>query len=124
MRSVIPSLDASTGDYLAPTGIHDSLVATWDTSGNPTTFALTTKSGMTYHFSGGTGNRWNCVSITDRNSNTITISHNSGDFVTAVTDPSGRALTFTYNSSNKLTEVDDPLGRSFLLSYNTGGLLP
>jgi YD repeat-containing protein len=113
--------DPLTGFYTAPTGIRDGLVATFDTYGNPTSFALTTKAGITYVFSGGTGNRWNCVSISDRNSNTITISHNSGDFVTSVTDPSGRALTFTYDTSNKLTEVSDPLGRSFLLSYNTGG---
>ncbi|MES2461996.1 MAG: RHS repeat-associated core domain-containing protein [Armatimonadota bacterium] len=115
------AFDGVSGDYFAPTGIHDSLVAAWDTNNNPTSFALTTKSGVTYLFSGGTGNRWNCVSISDRNSNTITIAHNSGDFVTAVTDPSGRALTFTYGTGNKLTEITDPLGRSFLLSYNTGG---
>ena len=107
-------IDAFSGLYEAPPGIRDVL------DPSQTGYTLTTKSGVVYAFSHGAGNRWKCDSITDRNGNTITLSHNAGDFVTAVTDASGRALTFSYNASNQLTSVSDPSGRSWNFSYAAG----
>ena len=108
------AIDAFSGLYEAPSGIRDVL------DPSQAGYTLTTKSGVVYAFSHGAGNRWKCDSITDRNGNTVTLAHNSGDFVTAVTDASGRALSFTYNSTNQLTSVSDPSGRSWSFSYAAG----
>jgi YD repeat-containing protein len=115
--------DWYTDSYLSPIGIYDALTHTLDSQGYVIAYTLTTKGGVKYRFENPNGNRWNCVSITDRNNNVITIAHNANDYVTGVTDPTGRTLTFAYNGSNKLVSVTDPLSRQFLFSYNSNGEL-
>ena len=111
------AFDVPTGDYIAPTGIWDTLDYT--TSGSTITgYTLTTKAGVAYHFTSPVGNRWACVSITDRNGNQITLGHNSAGFVTSVTDPTSRTLTFSLDGSNRLTDITDPTGRQWLFAYD------
>jgi RHS repeat-associated protein len=66
------------------------------------------------------------TSITDANSNTITITHGNPSFpdqITRVTDPVGRSLTLTYDSSDRVTAITDPIGRTVSYAYNAQGTL-
>jgi len=63
---------------------------------------------------------WVCTTISDTNSNTITISYHSNNSVYHVTDPGGRQLTFSYYS-NHLAAIDDPLERTWVLNYTQNG---
>jgi RHS repeat-associated protein len=105
------------GSFTAPAGIFETLTY------NATTqkYTLTKKDQVKYTFSQPNGTRWNCTSISDRNNNTVTITHNANDYVTGVTDPTGRTLTFAYNGSSQLTSVTDPMGRVFTLTRNGSG---
>jgi YD repeat-containing protein len=103
------------GSYSAPGGIFETLTY------NATTdkYTLTKKDQTVVTFSKGVGTRYNGSSIADRNGNTITINHNSADYVTSVVDPTGRTLSFTYSSGNRLTSVTDPAGRVFSFAFNS-----
>lgn len=103
------------GSFSAPTGIHDTLVYSSGTS----TYTLTTKSQVKYAFQT-VASEWVCKSITDRNSNALTINHNSNAFVTSVVDANSRTLSFSYNGSNQITSVTDPASRTFSFSYSSG----
>ena len=110
------------GSYSAPTGIHDTFVQTG--SGTTATYTLTTKGQTRYTFGwvsdGAGGGGWYCGSITDRNNNSLAISHNAAGFVTSITDPTSRSISLTY-TSGRITGVSDPLGRSWTIGYNTSG---
>ena len=110
------------GTFTAPTGIHDTFVQTG--TGTSATYTLTTKAQVKYTFGwvsdGAGGGGWYCGSITDRNGNTITITHNAAGFVTSVTDPTSRSISLTY-TSGRITGVSDPLSRTWTLAYDSNG---
>jgi len=87
------------------------------------------------------GNGWNLVrkdgtvyvfgdtaplqAIRDRNGNTITIQHDSGQTgnVTRVSNSNGRWIAFTYDTSNRITQIRDNIGRTVGYTYDAGGRL-
>jgi len=100
--------DAGSGNYLAPSGVYDSLH--WITDH----FVLIRKDQATYTFNpDGT-----LTSLSDHNGNTTTFTYSGGNLVT-VTEPAGRQITFTY-SGNLLTQLTDPLGRNVSFGYTSG----
>jgi hypothetical protein len=106
------------GTFTAPTGIHDSLVA----NGSPvTSYDITTASNVKYHFTNPNTTGWYISTISDVNGNTITVNHNSGNYVTSIVDPTSRTITLSY-TSNKITGVSDPLSRSWTIAYTSGNL--
>lgn len=60
------------------------------------------------------------TSITDRNSNTITLTYSGGN-LDSITDQNNRTTTIT-TTSGKITAITDALGRTHSLTYS-GGLL-
>ncbi len=55
----------------------------------------------------------------DRNGNTLTITRDSQNRVTAHTDPAGRSLAFSYGGSGlTVQQVTDPLGRTVQYAYD------
>jgi len=106
------------GTYSAPTGIHDTLVA----NGSPvTSYDLTTKNQVKYHFTNPNGTGWYIATISDLNGNTVTVNHNTGNYVTTIVDSTGRTITLTYTGS-LITSISDPLSRSWSISYTSGAL--
>jgi len=106
------------GSYTPPTGIHDKLAA----NGSPiTSFDLTTKDQVKHHFTNPNGTGWYVATIADRNGNTVTVNHNTSDFVTSVVDPTGRTISLTY-TGGLITSISDPLSRSWSNSYTSGNL--
>jgi len=73
-------------------------------------------SSMTFNSSG------RLTSMTDTNSNTVTLSY-TGNNLTSVTDAVGRSLLFTYDVSGRITRVTDPLGRNWNYTYTGPGVL-
>lgn len=60
------------------------------------------------------------TSITDRNSNTTTLTYSGGNLA-SITDQNNRTTTIT-TTSGKITAITDPLNRTYSLTY-TNGLL-
>lgn len=106
------------GTFTPPAGIHDTLVA----NGSPiTSYDLTTKDQVKYHFTNPNGTAWLISTISDTNANTITVNHVGSDRVTTIVDPSGRTLTLGYDASNRLSTVTGPLSRVWTLGYDAAG---
>ncbi len=63
--------------------------------------------------------------FTDPRGNSVTLSYDSQQRLTALTDAAGRQTTFTYGNSNPLlvTKITDPFGRSAQLAYDSSGRL-
>ena len=101
------------GTYSPPTGIHDKLVKNGDN-----TFTLTRPDQTAYHFKV----NYYCDTISDENSNSVSLSYNSGNFVTGISDPSSRAISLTYDGSSRISTVTDPLNRVWTMHYTTGDL--
>jgi len=101
------------GSYSAPTGIHDVLVQNVDG-----TYTLTRPDQTAYHFK----TNLYCDTISDENSNVITIGYNTGNYVTSVTDPTSRAISLTYDGSNRISTITDPLSRVWTCHYTSGNL--
>ena len=97
--------------FTAPTGIHDKLVLNIDS-----TLTLTRPDQTAYHFTGGY-----CDTITDENSNSITIAHNAGNYVTSITDCTSRAIVLGYDGSNRINSITDPLSRVWSIAYSGTG---
>jgi YD repeat-containing protein len=102
------------GSFIAPTGIHESLVKNTDN-----TYTLTTHSQIKYHYK----TNLYCDTITDENANAISLTYNTGNYVTAITDPTSRSITLSYDTSNRISTITDPLSRQWSLSYDTSGNL-
>lgn len=60
-------------------------------------------------------------SITDRNSNALTLGYSAGK-LTSVSDQAGRSLSFAYSGS-RISSVTDPLGRTVAYGYDPSGNL-
>ena len=101
------------GVYVPPTGIHDSLVANIDGS-----YTLTRTDQTQFHFM----SNYYCDTISDENSNTITIGYNVGNFVVSITDPTSRAIALSYDGSNRISTITDPLSRVWTCHYTSGNL--
>jgi YD repeat-containing protein len=102
------------GSYSPPSSIHDSLVKNADG-----TFTLTRPDQTAYHFK----TNLYCDTISDENSNTITIGYNAGNYVTSVTDPTSRSITLGYDTSNRINSITDPLSRQWTLAYDSSNQL-
>ncbi len=63
------------------------------------------------------------TSITDTNSNAVTLAYTSGNLIQAITDSAGRVTTFTYDASNRVTAMDAPDGRFATYQYDGSGNL-
>ncbi len=106
------------GSWSPPTGIHDILV----TNGSPaTSYDLTTPNQVKYHFTNPNSTGWYCDTLTDRNSNVITLNRNGSNYVTSIVDPNSRTITITY-TSNKISSISDPLSRSWSFTYTGSDL--
>src|SRR5712692_7975481 len=110
------------GTYTADPGYFNKLVKNPDGS-----FTLTTKDQTVYQFAivPGTpfmvfGPVYRLLSITDRNSNTTTLTYTGGNLV-KIADTYGRFLLLAYNASGQLTQVTDPLLRTTTFSYDSTG---
>jgi RHS repeat-associated protein len=101
-----------SGSFTAPAGIFDSLV---ENVGG--TYTLTTHDQVTYQFN----TSLQCTSLSDENSNTITLSYTSG-VLTSITDPTSRSLTIAY-SSGRISTITDPKSRVFTMHYDGSGNL-
>ena len=117
------------GSFTPPAGVNDTVSQRYfvppsqgGAQGGPSDFTYTVRgSGVVYHFnaSGASAGKWVCDTITDANSNVVTIARDaSTDGAQSVSDPSGRSLTFAY-SGGKISSATDPLGRVWTFVYDT-----
>jgi RHS repeat-associated protein len=91
-------------------------------------FQLRFKDGTIHRFGriSGFANLAGLTQITDRNSNTVTLTRGTSLLdrrILQITEPGGRALTLAYDPSNRLTSVTDPIGRQVQYSYDAQGHL-
>ncbi len=63
------------------------------------------------------------LSRTDRNGNTIAVTHNAEGNVESIEDAAGRKLSFKYNSGKQVESITDPLGRTVKYGYENGNLV-
>jgi RHS repeat-associated protein/uncharacterized repeat protein (TIGR01451 family) len=103
--------DDTTGNYLPPPGIYDTL--TW----NNDHFELTRKEQVVYVFNPDGSLDY----MADPNGNTTSFSYGGGHLL-SLTEPTGRQLSFTYNGSGLLRRINDPDGRSVQFGYSGGRL--
>jgi len=61
--------------------------------------------------------------ITDRNGNTISLTHDGSGRLTAITDTAGRVYSLIYDGSGHITSISDPTGRTVAYHYDTNGNL-
>jgi len=97
-------------------GVYDKLTL----SGS--TFVIKTKSQVSYYFGKKKSGVAYLTKIVDRNSNTVTISYETGENsmprISSVSDGNGRQLTFYYkDGTNLIRKISDPLGRSIEFGY-------
>ncbi len=59
---------------------------------------------------------------TDRDGNTLTMTHNSEGLLESVSDAAGRKLTLKYNTGKEVESVTDPMGHTVKFSYEAGNL--
>ncbi len=104
--------NSGSNTFTPPAGIHDKLVYNVDT-----TFTLTKADQTQYHFTTG----GYCDTITDENSNSLSIAYNGGNFVTSITDSTGRAISLGYDGSNRINSITDPLSRVWSIAYSATG---
>ena len=118
------------GSFTPPAGVNDTVSQRYfvppsqgGAQGGPSDFTYTVRgSGVVYHFnpSGASASKWVCDTITDANSNVVTIARDaSTDGALSVSDPSGRSLTFAYTRAAKSRSATDPLGRVWTFGYDT-----
>lgn len=65
-------------------------------------------------------------SVSDPQGNTVTLTYDGNDRITAITDAAGQKTTLTYGLADdiyKVTKVTDPFGRSATFTYNADGEL-
>jgi YD repeat-containing protein len=101
------------GTFTAPTGVFDTLVANGTSS-----YDLTTKEQVKYHFTKPNNQGWVCTSISDVPGNTITLNYNTCDEVSTLVDPTTRTITLSYDIFHRLTTITDPLNRQWTVGYN------
>ena len=99
--------------YTPPVGFYETLVKNVDG-----TYTLTTKSQIVYHFN----LSQRCDSITDENSNVLTLGY-TGNLVTSITDATSRRIILHYDASNRIDTITDPLSRVWTLAYNASNEL-
>lgn len=122
--------------YLAPTGVHDSLISNPDGE-----FLLYTKYGIRYYFSDSTHKQ--VSKVEDRNGNELNYSYSSGklsqiadpsgrnldfswtgDYLSQITDPNTtpeRTIKFQYDADGNLIKIINTMGHSTLYTYNENG---
>jgi RHS repeat-associated protein len=100
----------------SPTPFYKSFIV-WNERG----WSLTLRNGTVYVF----GENAPLQSIRDRYGNTVTISHETGQYgnVTRVTSPNGRWISFTYGTGGRITQVTDNTGRTARYTYDVNGNL-
>jgi YD repeat-containing protein len=98
-------LDSGTGFYLAPPGAHNSLRQTmsgWiETQPNGLTLNYSQIASFTYG---------QLTSLSNRGSQTWTLSYDMSAALSTISDPFGRTTTYTYSGGN-LQQITDPGGR-------------
>ena len=92
-------------------------------------WVVTLRNGTVLHFlappngTGATPKNTALSSITDRNGNTVTLTHDSNYNVTQITSPNGRWIQLTYDGSNRVTVAQDNIGRTVHYLYDSNGRL-
>jgi len=98
---------------------------TWNSSRSG--WDLTFKDGTVYHFPDGfsapSPQAGALLSITDRNSNTITLTRDTNHNLTGITSPDGRSITLTYDTSYRITQAQDSVGRTVSYTYDSASRL-
>jgi RHS repeat-associated protein len=93
-------------------------------------FALRFKDGAVQRFDPivGVANLWGLAAVTDRASNTVTVTRVAGRTgttlglrIASVTEPAGRNVLFSYDSLGRVAFLTDPLGRQVRYSYDPAG---
>lgn len=121
--------DAGTGDvtYLCPTGGQHLFISNGDGTFNPPygffltlikegdgTYSLKDKFGTMRQFD----ENGRLTSITDRHSNTMSLSYDSNDRLSQITDPLARSLLFNYNNDDTISSIEDFTGRIWTYDYD------
>jgi RHS repeat-associated protein len=95
--------------YVPQPGVLSTLIANTDG-----TFTYTQKNQTKYSFS----SVGQLTSITDRNSNTITLVYNAAGNLTQINGSAGRNLVLAYDASNRITMITDPIGHAVSYAYS------
>ncbi|HRA47139.1 MAG TPA: DUF6531 domain-containing protein, partial [Thermomicrobiales bacterium] len=83
-------------------------------TGQSYTYLYETKSGLRYAFTAA----GDLISITDRNSQAITLYRDTNNRITTIADPAGREITLTYDSNGRLATATDPNGATVTYTYD------
>jgi RHS repeat-associated protein len=108
----IPS-PSQTNQYLGVPGDYGVLTVNADT-----TWTLTEKNGMVYHFKPGAGPLNQVLDyIQDLIGNRITLTYTNG-LVSSAVDSVGNTISFVYDSLGHVTQTTDPVGRITTYTYD------
>lgn len=102
------------GTFKGEQGIYNAL--TKNENGN---YVLTTKERVKYAFD--TAGR--LVSISDKNSNIVTLTYDTSGNLDYITDMAGRVIGFTYDTSKYLIQIKDSIDRTVEFTYDTNNNL-
>ncbi len=104
----------TNGVYVAEAGIHNKLKS--NANG---TLTLSTKDKLHHHFD----LAGRLASITDKNSNTLSLAYDDAGTLAVITNSAGRVITFTHDDSNRIVNIVDPLSRTNSYAYSPEGNL-
>lgn len=102
------------GGYETPDGLYLELVKNTDG-----TYKLTATDGTVYNFN----NNGLLLTISDTNSNNLSITYSTNDKIIEISDTSGRITTFSYGSNGYVESIKDPANRTISFSYDSSGNL-
>jgi len=102
----------SAGAYVAEAGVYNIL-----TTNATGTYILSTKEQTRYNFD--TSGR--LASISDKNSNTLSLAYDGAGALAIVTNSAGRVITFVSDASNRIVRIVDPLNRTNAFLYSDKG---
>ncbi len=112
--STVAFTEGTGGTYTAPAWSPDTL-----TGSSEAGYTVTLPSQIKYHFAGSGGR---LETVTDRNSNTTTLSYTEAGRLEAITDPASRKITFAYNAEGLIENAKDPMGHEVKYGYAAGNL--
>ncbi|RLB38524.1 MAG: hypothetical protein DRH12_12775, partial [Deltaproteobacteria bacterium] len=110
---VIAFMQPSPGQFQPVAGEHSTLTE------NGSGYVWEKKDKTRYQFNGG----GLLQAITDRNGNTISLTHDGSGRLTAITDTAGRVYSLTYDGGGHISSISDPTGRTVNYQYDANGNL-
>ncbi|SNT25939.1 RHS repeat-associated core domain-containing protein [Anaerovirgula multivorans] len=111
-RTIVFDLQISTGKYIAPETVFDTLTKKQDG-----TFELRWQDKTIY----GYNSDGKLTSISDKNNNRLTVQYDGSGNLSRVISAGGKRLDFT-NEAGKIKTITDPIGRTIVYSYNGSNL--